>query len=256
MPREGRVERPRNDQQTHITDRTEPVALPFDQLRGLVAAIALCLLAITLILGFLIESLRADQLTLSFQLSGLPIGDQEVIDNHGRLVRDTSLMLVLIVVVVMLWLLWQYRAHANLRVAVPGTRFHPVVAVALWFIPVVNLVGPPLAIRELWRASHPERPDWRKTWTTPLLWLWWGLVLSSAALTWWALEPAWQAHPTIEQLYVRDHRAVIAGGVSMLTALAAAALIVVVNGRVSFREDQAVSGRDWRAWAERRARRR
>jgi hypothetical protein len=250
------VDRPRADGDIDPSTRREPVVLPYDQSPRLVPAIVLCLLAITLFLVFLIESLRGDQLTLSFRISGLPVGDFEITDNHGRLVRDTTVIVILGAVVAMLWLLWQYRAHANLRAIVPGTRYHPLLAVALWFVPGVNLIGPLLAVRELWRASHPERADWRSTWTTPLLWLWWGLVLSSAALGWWALSPVWHANPTLQELYVRDHRAVIAGGVGMLAALTSAAVIAVVNRRVSQREDLAALGKDWRGWVERRGRRR
>jgi hypothetical protein len=233
-----------------------PIRLPYDTISGLVPAIVLCLFAMTLFLGFLVESLRADQLTLRFELSGLPVGDIEISQNHGRLVRDTTILVVLGAVVAILWLVWQYRAHGNLRVVVPGTRFNGAVAVALWFIPVVNLVGPPLAMRELWRASHPEAQDWRKAWTIPVLWLWWLLVLSAVALTWWALAPAWHANPSQQDLFVRDHRAVIAGGVGILTTLSAAVLIVLVHGRVTRREDLALVEGKWRRWTERRPRRR
>lgn len=52
------------------------------------------------------------------------------------------------------WLLWQHRAHANLRaLGVPGLRFSPGWAVGWWFVPLANLVMPYLAVRELWRAS-------------------------------------------------------------------------------------------------------
>jgi len=157
--------------------------------------------------------------------------------------------------VAIMWLIWQYRAHANLRVAVAGTRWPPLLAVATWFIPVVNLVGPPLAMRELWRASHPDREDWRNTWTTPLLWLWWLLLVSSAGLTVWALAPAWHDSATLRELFVRDHRAVIAAGVGIPTALTTAILMVRINGRVTLREDLAHVGK-WRGWTEGRARRR
>jgi hypothetical protein len=233
-----------------------PVALPYDALRGLVPAIVLCLFAMALFFGFLLESLRGDQLTLSFELGGLPVGDLEIFANHDRLVRDVKFLLLFGAIAAVLWLVWQYRAHANLRVLVPGTRFHPVVGVALWFIPVVNLVGPPLAIRELWRASHPERRDWRKAWTTPVLWLWWLSVLSAAGLAWWALAPAWHAHPTPQELYVRDHRAVIAAGIAIVSAVLAAVLIVLVHGRVTQREDLVRDGGRWTGWADERKPRR
>jgi hypothetical protein len=251
------MQRSQSDPLTTSADGgSPPVALPYETLSGLVPAMVLCLFAMALFFGFLLESLRGDQLTLSFELGGLPVGDLEVFANHDRLVRDVKILLLLGAIVAVLWLVWQYRAHANLRVLVPGTRFRPVVGVALWLIPVVNLVGPPLAIRELWRASHPERQDWRKAWTTPVLWLWWLSVLCAVGLAWWALAPAWHAHPTRQDLFVRDHRAVIATGIAILSAVLAAILIVLVQGRVTQREDLVRGDGKWRDWAERRPRRR
>jgi hypothetical protein len=116
----------------------------------------------------------------------------------------------------------------------------------------VNLVGPPLAMRELWRASEPEHKDWRKARTTPVLWLWWLLVLSTAALAWWALAPVWHHNATPQALFVRDHRAVIAGGVGILTTISAAVLIVLVHGRVTRKEDLVPLEGKWGRWAERR----
>jgi hypothetical protein len=231
------------------------MALPHERIRWVVPAIALCLFVMALFLAFLTESLRADQLTLSFEIGGLPVGDIEIAHNHGRLVRDSTLLTLLGLTVAVLWLLWQYRAHANLRALVRGTRFHPVVGVAVWFIPVVNLVGPPLAMRELWRGSHPERDDWRRTWTTPLLWLWWLLLLADLALAWWALAPAWVSNPTLEQLSTRDHRGVIAAGVGILVALVAAGFMILLSQRVALREDLVRMGK-WRGWADGRSQRR
>lgn len=231
------------------------VSLPYEQTPRLVPAIALCLLGMALVLGFLIESLRADQLTLAYMMADLPVGDIEQASNHGRLVRDSSILSLLGLAVAIMWLVWQYRAQANIRVLVRGTRFHPVAAVAAWFVPVVNLVGPPLAMRELWRASDPEREDWRKTWTTPLLWLWWLLLLTAVALAGWALAPAWHHGATLQERSLRDHRGVMAGGAGILACVGAAVLIVAFHLRVSQREDLGGSG-GWKGWADRRHRRR
>jgi len=230
-------------------------ALPYERLRAVVPAMVGCLVAMALFLLFLIESLRGDQLTLSFEIAGLPVSDAEILHNHDRLTRDTTIVALLAASVAILWLVWQYRAHANLRAMVPGMRFRPVAAVLLWLVPVVNLVGPPLALRELWKASDVDHEDWRKTWTTPLLWLWWLVLLASLALGWWALAPTWHDRPTLEELLVRDHRAVIAAGVGVLSSLAAAVLFVLLHLRITGREDRVMAGQ-WRGWTDRRPKRR
>jgi hypothetical protein len=230
---------------------TDPERLPFERTRRLVPAMVICLLAVALFLGFLIESLRADQLTLSFEIAGLPVGDTEITHNHGRLIRDCTILTLLATAIALMWLIWQYRAHANLKVLAPGTRFHPVVGAALWFVPGVNLVGPPLAMREIWRASDLDHEDWRRSWTTPLLWVWWLLLLTALALGWWALAAASHDQPTLQQLALRDRRGVIAGGVGILAAVLTAVLIVVFNMRLTSREDVVRVGR-WRGWEDRR----
>ncbi len=50
--------------------------------------------------------------------------------------------------------LWVWRAHANLRaLGLPGLVHAPTVTAASWFVPLVGLVVPPLAMRELWNRS-------------------------------------------------------------------------------------------------------
>lgn len=61
--------------------------------------------------------------------------------------------------------LWVWRAHANLRaLGLPGLVHAPLVTAASWFIPLVGLVVPPIAMRELWNPSigedeHQARAD-------------------------------------------------------------------------------------------------
>lgn len=91
--------------------------------------------------------------------------------------------------VVVLWLLWQYRAHKNLRgLGVANLRYRPGWVVGYWLIPFTLPVLPYLTMRELWQASEPGAGtvDWRMTRTTPMLPAWWaaflgGIVLSAVA---------------------------------------------------------------------------
>ena len=74
------------------------------------------------------------------------------------------------------WLLWQFRAHANLRaLGVSGLKYSPGWAVGWWFVPFANIVVPFLVMRELWKASDPDASslDWIGRRATALLGLWW-----------------------------------------------------------------------------------
>jgi hypothetical protein len=232
------------------TGRAPPPALPYEPKRWISTTIVLLLLAIALVFAFLVESLRADQYTLSFVTGGLPVSDTEVLANHQRLVRDCSLLVILTVAVAVLWAIWQYRAHANVRALVPGARFRPLWGLASWVIPGANLVLAPLAMRELWRASNPDVEDWRRARTTPLLWLWWLLILAGLSLAVWSLLPMFGGGVTTSDLFIRDHRAVIAGGLGIPAAVAAALLFGLLQGRMVLKEDRVRLGA-WKAWSER-----
>lgn len=225
-------------------------AAPYEPQRWLSMSIVLLLLGIALVLAFLIESLRADQYTLSFVTVNLPVSDTEVVQNHQRLARDCSILAVLSVAVAALWLIWQYRAHANVRALVPGTRFRPLYGLVSWVIPGLNLVLPLLAMRELWRASNPDVEDWRRARTTALLWLWWLLVLAGLALAVFALAPVSHGGVTAADLSVRDRRGVPAAGIGLLAALAAALLFGLLQGRMVLKEDRVRLGA-WKGWSER-----
>ena len=232
------------------TGRAPPPPLPYEPKRWISTTIVLLLLAIALVFAFLVESLRADQYTLSFVTGGLPVSDTEVLANHQRLVRDCTLLVILTVAVAVLWAIWQYRAHANVRALVSGARFRPLWGLASWVIPGANLVLAPLAMRELWRASNPDEEDWRRARTTPLLWLWWLLILAGLSLAVWSLLPVVGGGVTTSDLFIRDHRAVIAGGLGIPAAVAAALLFGLLQGRMVLKEDRVRLGA-WKAWSER-----
>jgi len=83
------------------------------------------------------------------------------------------------------WLLWQYRAHANLRaLGSADLRYTPGWAVGWWFIPIANIVMPFNTMRELWKASDPTAGsvEWSAKRGAALLGLWWGGRLVTQAV--------------------------------------------------------------------------
>src|SRR5207245_11551798 len=98
--------------------------------------------------------------------------------------------------------------------------------------------------------GNPDVEDWRRARTTPLLWLWWMLVLAGLSLGVWSLLPVLGGRVTTSDLFVRDHRAVIAGGVGIVAAVAAALLFALLQGRMVLKEDRVRLG-VWKGWSER-----
>jgi hypothetical protein len=103
-------------------------------------------------------------------------GVQDVQDSKNAALGVESAAIWVIVAAIILWLIWQYRAHANLRaLGVGELKYTPGWAVGWWLIPFANIVMPFLTMRELWKASDPEAGsiDWLGRPTTALLGLWW-----------------------------------------------------------------------------------
>jgi hypothetical protein len=87
--------------------------------------------------------------------------------------------------------IWIYRANIDARsMGARGMVFTPGWSVATTFLPLVNLVAPFRAVREIYQASHPEhRVDgeaWKTSRVTPILAMWWAFFLLSIA--WFALS--------------------------------------------------------------------
>jgi hypothetical protein len=114
--------------------------------------------------------------------------DQEFGENPmGGVIMIVSFLFALVDVVVYLatvvfFLVWLYRAYANLRAFGAGRRldYSPGFAVGSFFIPFVNLVAPYRGVREVWQKSglpdealfaEPSPPA-----SFPLWWLFWLLA--------------------------------------------------------------------------------
>jgi hypothetical protein len=80
-------------------------------------------------------------------------------------------------------LIWTYRAAVNVRVlGANGLQFSPGWAVAVYFIPLVNLVAPFLVLREIAKASVDAK-RWSTQRAGALVYLWWPLIIVSGILS-------------------------------------------------------------------------
>jgi hypothetical protein len=87
----------------------------------------------------------------------------------------------LFIALIVLFCVWIHRVNSNARaLGAHGMRFSPGWAVGWFFIPIMNLFRPYQIVRELWKASDPERVnDWEQIPTPIWLKAWWALCLLS-----------------------------------------------------------------------------
>lgn len=189
---------------------------------------------------------------LPFLAANLPVSDFEIAVNHARLSGIGWGLAIVGVALGLLWAVWQYQAHDNLRALRVGRpRFAPVAGVLAWLIPVANLVVPVLAVRELWRVGDPDvtGPDGIRR-TGPLVWIWWLLLLAGIglALRGFSLVPKTVATP--EQLISRNHWLIAASLVGIPSAVVSIVLVNRITARLLLKEDQ-VRYPGWKAWSSR-----
>ncbi|HEX9236311.1 MAG TPA: DUF4328 domain-containing protein [Actinomycetota bacterium] len=133
------------------------------------------------------------------------------------------------------WLMWQYRAHANLiSLRVEQRRYSPQFAVAWWLIPLANLVMPLLVTIELWKASGARRNEgavWKEQPTPPLLIAWWVFWVAripiGAAVA--AVAPARNA--TTQQLLTRAYLGLASDATLIVAGIVAIAVVLGIQRR-------------------------
>lgn len=87
--------------------------------------------------------------------AGVPIAEGRPEANDAREQLIALLQLAVFIATIVTWLVWQFRAYANLRlVGSRETEYTPGWSVGYWFIPILNLFRPYQITAELWRRSE------------------------------------------------------------------------------------------------------
>lgn len=116
--------------------------------------------------------------------SGAPSIDDKLAGSPGAAGEGLLAVAVLVrfglfVVTAILALTWLYRANLNARaMGATDMMVSPVLSVVWWFVPLLNLAMPYIAIRDLWRASEKPR-DWQGLSAPATILIWWLLWLAS-----------------------------------------------------------------------------
>jgi hypothetical protein len=136
---------------------------------------------------------------------------------------------------VVMWLLWQYRAHGNLRLlGVGNLRYSPGWVVGFWLIPFTLPVLPYLTMRELWQASEPGSgaTDWKMVRTTGLLPLWWAGFLARIGLS-TAAAAIGAENGTLDEVVTASALYLALSLVSAVTAVLAILLVRRIDARMA-----------------------
>ena len=129
---------------------------------------------------------------LSQSLADYLIDEADASANDTREQIIAILELVAYLIAGILFLVWIYRANRNLRaLKIRNPKYSPGWAVALFFVPFVNLYFPFDIVRTLWKESNPDigisdkffmqDSSVRKQYSSesPLIGLWWGCWIVS-----------------------------------------------------------------------------
>jgi hypothetical protein len=136
------------------------------------------------------------------------------------------------------YFLWIYQAHKNLSlIELENLQYPPDWAVGWYFIPFCNFLKPFHVMRELWRASDPERYAQGPT-------AWQSAPVSNQVNLWWML---WLVSWLVDQLTANvelSHQ----GFAGALTLLLISAVLSAASCFATMRLIQAIHARQARIW--------
>jgi len=113
--------------------------------------------------------------------NGAAVSEAEAVASDSRQALLGGLYFVIFLVTGVIFLRWTYLANRNAHsLAATDLDFTPGWAVGWYFIPIATLWKPYQALKETFKASHPDYgEDWRRAPHPGLLPLWWTLWILS-----------------------------------------------------------------------------
>ena len=150
--------------------------------------------------------------------------------NDDRQGKIGLLNLAVVIVTAIAFLKWIYRANLNSRgFGARDMAFTPGWAIGCYFVPILNLLRPYQAMKEIWLVSgDPDR--WQSQPVTPLLGCWWALWLGAGFLGQISFRLSLSAK-TIEAIRTATNLSMISEAVHVVLCLVAWALIAEIVAR-------------------------
>jgi Domain of unknown function (DUF4328) len=201
-----------------------------------IAAKAMLGIIIAICVAILIGDMMQHRLALRL-IAGEEIPHNELVSNDLRQQGLKIGYLICYIVTAIVFLVWFYRAYANLR-PLGATRLNqtPGWAVGVWFLPIMNLFRPVQAAQEIWRNSDPAAVDGddldsSRSPNSTVIGLWWTAWIADMLINHVSSEMARAVNsPTTLEA------ATIADAFAQTTAIVGATLAIAVVHAIEFRQ--------------------
>jgi len=226
-----------DDSDLHIRIKTEG---EFRSADGLALTLK-TFLALNLLLGLATLGSAYLQYELAIRLVALqPVLEAEITGNDQRQFALGMAHLLVYVVTAIVFVVWFYRVHANLKPLGAGDlTYTSGWAAGCWFVPFLNLVRPLQIAQEIWRHSDPEVIRNRSTvlpGNSGLLGCWWAMwIISNIASNISGRMALAVTSP--QSLKSASAAEMFAELVSILAALLALAVVASIDSRQTARAE-------------------
>lgn len=156
------------------------------QLQAYAVAGSLSLFILLTLMGAVVDISQTPVLLRS--PNGIGVSPSRLTPSDGLLILVRISLLGIGLLTAVLFLIWIYRAHKNLRaLGAFDLKYSPGWAIGGFFVPFLNLVRPYQVVMEIWRSSAPEVMGsfgavWKHEGSSLFIALWWGAWLFSRTL--------------------------------------------------------------------------
>ncbi len=147
---------------------------------------------------------------------GSVVTEAEAAANDSRQALIAGLRIAIFLVTALIFLRWTYLSNRNARIlGATDMEFTPGWAVGWYFVPIAFLWKPYQALKEIFKASHPDyAEDWRQAPHPGILPLWWTLWILSTFVDQAVFRTALRAE-TIDYLLVSSWLTFVSDALSL-----------------------------------------
>jgi hypothetical protein len=211
------------------------------------------LLAVNLLLSVTVLGSEYMQYNLAIRLIAREdVAQVELVSNDARQAALGIIHLPLYIATVVVFVVWFYRAHANLETL--GARdltYTSGWAAGCWFVPFLNLVRPLQIAQEIWRHSDPSGMAGNSTCpgtsgNSALVGFWWAMWITTNVISNISIRMAWSVN-TPETLKSASVLGMFAEITAVIATVLALAVVSGIDARQAARAQArlTVTGSSW-----------